>query len=510
MLTSFRLKNFKAFQDTANPGLESIELKPITLLSGINSAGKSSLIQALLLLKQTLESRSSDALNANGPLLSLGDLSGVLFRGAQSEQVSEDSVDLTYQLTFSYSKEENTKLLDSLKASFPSLSIDTDNDSLQYGLVITFVKGTFGYLNRAVVRVNDLQIAIRAAQHSILGLEIRPDDREDAAYHVQLIQEKTDSALKGLAFERLKIDNFSNFLPDSFIIQPGQQTDPVRDLPSAFVRFLRGLFSNIRRDLSERVCYLSSFREPPQTSYRNIPTSDIILNPFGDNFPLVLWRFRDTPVRFVHPDVPSSPPLPFGELSLLDMVDWILDGVLQLKQRVHVQPIGKREDILEVTVDTLGPKPIPVTLADVGLGYNQIMPVVVQGLLTPPGGLVIFEQPEIHLHPQVQARLVDFFVGLARAGRKVLVETHSSHIIDSLCLAIARDRSGLENDTNVLFVHPADASHISARIEPVQIDKYGEIRNWPPNFLPDTVALQDELLRESFTKQKEDKSRQLS
>jgi len=57
MLTGFRVQNFKAFQDTG-----SIDLAPLTLLSGVNSAGKSSLIQMLLLLKQTLESGPPQAL----------------------------------------------------------------------------------------------------------------------------------------------------------------------------------------------------------------------------------------------------------------------------------------------------------------------------------------------------------------------------------------------------------------------------------------------------------------
>lgn len=72
MLTGFRVHKFKAFQDTGQ-----IKLAPLTLLSGINSAGKSSLIQMLLLLKQTLDSSPAQALNpSQGPFLaqSLGDI----------------------------------------------------------------------------------------------------------------------------------------------------------------------------------------------------------------------------------------------------------------------------------------------------------------------------------------------------------------------------------------------------------------------------------------------------
>jgi predicted ATPase len=176
--------------------------------------------------------------------------------------------------------------------------------------------------------------------------------------------------------------------------------------------------------------------------------------------------------------------------------------VLGLQQTVSVDQVAK--DILEIRVRTLGPKSLPVTLADVGLGYNQILPVIVQGLLTPPGGLAIFEQPEIHLHPNVQARLIVFFVGLIRSGRHILVETHSSHMIDSLCLEIAKNRKELEEQVNVLFVHPPDKEHRSARIESVKINRYGEVLNWPSGFMPDTLALRRELLQESIAKHEED------
>jgi predicted ATPase len=145
-------------------------------------------------------------------------------------------------------------------------------------------------------------------------------------------------------------------------------------------------------------------------------------------------------------------------------------------------------------------------LTDVGLGYNQILPVVVQGLLTPPGGLVIFEQPEIHLHPDVQAKLVKFFVGLARAGRRVLVETHSSHMIEHLCLEIARDESNwLAQNTQTLFIHAPDAAHESARIESIEITPYGEILNWPESFLPDAATLDEEIIRAGFAKRERER-----
>ena len=230
------------------------------------------------------------------------------------------------------------------------------------------------------------------------------------------------------------------------------------------------------------------------------------LDPYGDNFPQVLWQYRDKPVYFAYPGFPYPDKNRRYEMPLYNAVAWILREVLGLEQSVTVQSVGRSGDLVEVRVDTLGENSISVTLADVGLGYNQILPVVVQGLLTPPGGLIIFEQPEIHLHPDVQAKLVRFFVGLAKSGRRVLVETHSSHMIEHLCLEIAQDDTNwLAHNAQTLFIHAPNTVHKSAHIETIEITPYGEILNWPPSFLPDVTALDEAIIRAGFAKQQKER-----
>ena len=56
----------------------------------------------------------------------------------------------------------------------------------------------------------------------------------------------------------------------------------------------------------------------------------------------------------------------------------------------------------------------PLPLNAVGVGISQILPILVMGLLAPSHTLLLIEQPELHLHPSVQARLGDFFMGLAK------------------------------------------------------------------------------------------------
>ena len=318
------------------------------------------------------------------------------------------------------------------------------------------------------------------------------------------MEEGTIPELQNFAFEQLKVDSFDHFLPESFIVVQPEKADSLRDVSPRLAQFLRQLFKRIQSDLSEKMYYLSSFREPPGASYSGSSTTDR-LDPRGDNFPQVLWQYRDKPVYFTYPGLSYPDKNRRYEMPLYDAVAWILREVLGLEQSVTVQSVGGRRDLVQVRVDTLGENPISVTLADVGLGYNQILPVIVQGLLTPPGGLVIFEQPEIHLHPDVQANLVRFFVGLAKAGRRVLVETHSSHMIEHLCLEIAQDDTNwLAHNAQTLFIHAPDTVHKSAHIESIEITPYGEILNWPSSFLPDVAALDEEIIRAGFAKQQKE------
>ncbi len=490
MLTGFRVQNFKAFEDTT-----FMELKPLTLLSGINSAGKSSIIQALLLLKQTLESGPSSALSpGKGRLLeqSLGDNFNDFIFGRPSLEDAQ----LVYHLSFVFDPAPDAGMYAACRSLFKDSGASYPCGELAATFQIMFQWGTFGHRGRPTVRVSDLRIDLALNGNALVGLKISPTE-SGGTYIVEPIPGKTMSFLQDMALSRLEIDGLSNFLPNAFVSGSQPSLFASKSIPVSFLRLFRDCFAAVRRDLSDEIYYLNSFRKPPARVYTTGQTSGRVLDTDGDNVAEVLWQLREEEVRFFDGEGIER------NLSLPQMADYIMREVLDLRQPVKVEQVAK--DILEVKVQTLGSQPFQVTLADVGLGYNQILPVIVQGLLTPPGGLVIFEQPEIHLHPDVQAKLIKFFVGLAKAGRRVLVETHSSHMIEHLCLEIARDDTNwLVHNAKTLFIHAPDAVHKSAHIESIEITPYGEILNWPPFFLPDVAALDEKIIRAGFAKQQKE------
>ncbi len=81
------------------------------------------------------------------------------------------------------------------------------------------------------------------------------------------------------------------------------------------------------------------------------------------------------------------------------------------------------------------------SLADSGFGYSQLLPILVRGLLAAPGSTLVVEQPEVHLNPALQVRLAEFFVAMVKAGKQVIVETHSEHIVNAIRVLTAEDES---------------------------------------------------------------------
>jgi len=99
--------------------------------------------------------------------------------------------------------------------------------------------------------------------------------------------------------------------------------------------------------------------------------------------------------------------------------------------------------------------------ADVGFGIGQALPVLVEGLRTPPAGVFIVQEPEIHLHPDAQLAMADYLVELARSGRNVIVETHSEAVL--LRIRGAAIKSG--SSRTALRLSPEDIAivHVSGR-----------------------------------------------
>lgn len=99
---------------------------------------------------------------------------------------------------------------------------------------------------------------------------------------------------------------------------------------------------------------------------------------------------------------------------------------------------------------------------------------------------MIFEQPELHLHPKVQTRLADFFISMSLLNKQCIVESHSEHIINQLRFRIAHDSnsSDVRESTKIYFV---EKNENAPKFIPIDINEYGAIPDWPEGFFDQTT-----------------------
>ncbi|MCD9514222.1 DUF3696 domain-containing protein [Photobacterium carnosum] len=81
---------------------------------------------------------------------------------------------------------------------------------------------------------------------------------------------------------------------------------------------------------------------------------------------------------------------------------------------------------------------------NVGVGLSYIFPIILAGLIANEGDSIIIENPEIHLHPEAQSKLVQFLALVSSTGVQVIIETHSDHVINGARL-FSKDNPGKNN-----------------------------------------------------------------
>ena len=131
-------------------------------------------------------------------------------------------------------------------------------------------------------------------------------------------------------------------------------------------------------------------------------------------------------------------------------------------------------------------------LTNVGVGVSQVLPIIVSSLLAPKTSLLIFEQPELHLHPRVQARLADFFFAIALTGKRCVLETHSEYMVERFRRRIAEETE--DKLVNMIALYFTERVAGKTHCRPVEVTRYGSVLNWPKDFFEQSQIETREIL----------------
>ncbi|MBI1923200.1 AAA family ATPase [Candidatus Poribacteria bacterium] len=120
-----------------------------------------------------------------------------------------------------------------------------------------------------------------------------------------------------------------------------------------------------------------------------------------------------------------------------------------------------------------------VSIADVGFGVSQVLPVLVALLVATPGQLVYLEQPEMHLHPRAQSALAEILADAAKRGVRVVAETHSSLLLLGVQTLVAEGKLSPE----LVKLHWFKRRNNGVtEVNSVDLDDAGAYGEWPTDF----------------------------
>jgi predicted ATPase len=378
-LSKLKLENFKCFKET------ELDFGKITLLTGANSSGKSSLIYALLAMFQT--ENFPFYLSPNGQYISLGN-----FKNMVSEYDISNEIRIDFELKFNNGNNLKflTKWQNNTVNGLPFLKQLIFEDD---------VNGTF----EAETENNEFLIK---AYNSV------------ERYNT-INQNTLKEIFKLNGFKFYPIFNDINF---------------AKDLPFNFIH---------------------SYRTNPQRNYLQIPKAGKI-QPNGAGFEnqIIEWEETNSPKLKELVNILSK----IGVLFSLNTTK-IGDGMFDIKIQT------KQNGILS-------------SIADVGFGVSKLLPVIVADLQLPDNSLLAISEPEIDLHPSIQANFANYLYEQTKKGKKYIIETHSEYLINRLRLLIAK--GDLKEDEVKTYFFSNDGR--KSITYPINLKIDGQIENAPIDF----------------------------
>ncbi len=417
-----------------------VPLAPLTLVFGPNSSGKSSLLSSLTLLRQTVASDRPYQLRLRGDLADVGSFKLAVHQHDPSRKI-------TIGLGFTAPNPDSPGLI----------SPDTAREL------------SFGYswdCERDVAGDTELTIDIGG---------FRSTFRVDAQGRYAQTDESSQwrDFLESLAVVREVMPTLPPLLA-SPMVRSTDDDDPTGALasgdPVAAMRL--GLSVQLHselRDVLGRIAYLGPIRSRPDR------TAELSTIAYG----------------YVGPHGEHTTPLLADDPALVERTNEWFD---RLGLGYHIRIVTPSSEDVSITagdfavlglIDTRDEARSLVSSRAVGYGISQITPIVVQSVLS-ANGMLLIEQPEVHIHPRLQAEVGDLLIHTVKERHnQVLVETHSEHLVLRL---LRRVREGVIGPADISILYVDLLADGAAHVRKLDVDSAGElVEGWPGGFFDERL-----------------------
>lgn len=461
MIEQLRLHNFKSWQDTGD-----IRLASITGLFGTNSSGKSSILQSLLMLKQTTESPDlAQVLNFGDgrTYVDLGTFRDTVYHAGGKLNDQKPEIGMESAIRWSLAEPLTVANPTSLKSTlFSTTRMQFHADIRDFGTP---------KMPRIGVREFEYDFTDERRKTYSFGMKRKSDDQNEYDFISAGFEPKRKQGRPWPLPAPIKCYGFPSQVGGYY-----QNAAFLSDFSLAF------------EELFSRVYYLGPLRDYPKRQYTWGGGQPSDMGPRGERSIDALLASRDRGKVI-------SRGKGKGRFSLEEYVAWWLRE-LGLIHSFGVESISSESNLYRVRVQKT-PDSARVLITDVGFGVSQILPVLVLCYYVPEGSTILLEQPEIHLHPSVQAGLADVFLdAIEKRGVQIILESHSEHLLTRLQRRIAEGKIA-SDATALYFCDRASSSHLT----PLRLDQFGNITNWPEGFFGDELGERAAMMQAAMRRQ---------
>ena len=222
--------------------------------------------------------------------------------------------------------------------------------------------------------------------------------------------------------------------------------------------------SELKKIFSNGFVYLSAERTAPHYEYQELGTNDMC-DCKGSNVGEVFSKHEnDDAIVLRSLFSKENTKLP---MQLDEWCNYVFPGV-----SVRVEKTGSQMYKLKIKKTDAAP--------NVGFGITYAFPILISGLVIPEGGMLIVENPEVHLHAKAQSNLGYFLARIAASGVRVIVETHSEHIVNGIRRMIIEKKTDLKpEDMSIYFFREKEENK---EIMEITMDERGNLSEFPKDF----------------------------